>query len=123
MEVAQLSPTRSVDVVKHLKSIFIPEILVTDNGPQFADMTAFPTVYKFEHATSSPRYPQSNGKAERAVQTIKNLLKKATDSVRALLAYRSTPLSKASVRPSCSWGAAFKEESPPPCTHVGRQQQ
>ena len=97
VEVAQLSPTRSVDVVKHLKSTFarhgIPEILVTDNGPQFAGahMTAFARDYEFEHATSSPRYPQSNGEAERAVQTIKNLLKKATDPYRALLAYRAPP--------------------------------
>ncbi|KAI3372673.1 hypothetical protein L3Q82_023134 [Scortum barcoo] len=34
----------------------------------------------------------SNGEAERAVQTIKNLLKKAADLYLALLAHRSTPL-------------------------------
>lgn len=83
----------------HLKSIFarhgIPEILVTDNGTQFtgAHMTAFAIEYEFEHVTSSPRYPQSNGEAERAVQTVKGMLKKATDPYRALLAYRNTPLS------------------------------
>lgn len=99
VEIAQLSLTRSTDVIVHLKSMFarhgIPEILVTDNGPQFsgAHMSAFAAEYEFKHVTSNQRYPQSNSKAECAVQTIKNLLKKAADPYRALLAYRSTPLS------------------------------
>ena len=39
VEIAQLSHTRSTDVIVHLKSIFarhgIPEVLVSDNGPHF----------------------------------------------------------------------------------------
>lgn len=98
VEIAQLSPTRSANVIVHLKSIFarhgIPEVLITDNGPQFAcqEMRDFAKDYCFEHVTSSPRYPQSNGEAERGVQTVKNLLKKASDPYKALLAYRTTAL-------------------------------
>ncbi|KAI3374568.1 hypothetical protein L3Q82_021135, partial [Scortum barcoo] len=99
IEIAQLSPTRSTDVIVHLKSMFarhgIAETLISDNGPQFSghDMKEFAADYGFEHLTSSPKYPQSNGEAERAIQTAKNLLKKARDPYRALLSYRATPLS------------------------------
>lgn len=53
--------------------------------------------WNFNHRTSSPRYPQSNGLAERTVQTAKRLLTKSKKDghnlFMSLLAYRSTPLS------------------------------
>ena len=52
----------------------------------------FAAKYGFTHTTSSPHYPQSNGEAERAVQTIKSLLKNSDDPYIALMIYHSTPL-------------------------------
>lgn len=37
-------------------------------------------LYGFEHVTSSPLYPRSNGLVENSVRTVKLLVKKALDS-------------------------------------------
>ena len=70
---------------------------MSDNGPQYAssDFRQFAQEYKFEHLTSSPGYPQSNGQAEHAVGIIKGLLNRTWedggDIYLALLQYRKTP--------------------------------
>ena len=98
IEVAHLSQATANEVVNHTKSIFarhgIPETVISDNGPQYTSehYSEFAKSYQFQHITSSPYYPQSNGEAERAVGTIKSLLKKCKDPYLALLVYRSTPL-------------------------------
>ena len=48
------------------------------NGPQYSasTFTQFAKEYGISQITSSPRYPQSNGAAERAVKTVKALLEK-----------------------------------------------
>ena len=101
IEVARLTSLSSRAVIKELKAIFarygIPDALVTDNGPQFssAEFSVFARTWGFDHVTSSPRYPQSNGKAENAVKTIKNLFRKCKASGQseflALLDWRNTP--------------------------------
>ena len=82
IETAKLSSTNSSDVIRHLKSIFarhgIPEVVMSDNGPQYSSdqFAKFANQYGFKHNTSSPKYPQSNGAAERAVRTIKEMMTK-----------------------------------------------
>ncbi|XP_055871505.1 uncharacterized protein LOC129923628 [Biomphalaria glabrata] len=55
----------------------------------------FSKSWGFKHITSSPRFPQSNGTAERVIQTVKQLLNKARmsgqDPYMALLHSRNAP--------------------------------
>ena len=97
-EVVKLSSTTSTAVIAAMKPIFarhgLPEVLRTDNGPQYSstEMTDFLSSHNITHTTSSPHYPQSNGMAEKCVQTVKQLLKQSNDFNIALLNYRATPL-------------------------------
>ncbi len=95
------NPTSS-STINAMKSIFathgIPDVLMSDNGPQYSshEFAAFTKEYGFTHVTSSPRFPQSNGQAERAVRTLKGILAKGDDPYLGLLAYRSTALQNGS---------------------------
>ena len=98
IEIALLNRPSAAEVITHMKSIFarhgIPELVMSDNGSQYTSeaFLEFSQEYQFQHVTSSPLYPQSNGEAERAVKTIKMLLKKESDPYLALQSYRATPL-------------------------------
>jgi len=101
IEVVNLTSMTSGCVVKELMIIFsrfgIPDVLISDNATQFSstEFAEFATKWGFDHSTSSPRYAQSNGKAENAVQTVKRLFNKCRDTgeseFRALLDWRNTP--------------------------------
>ena len=95
LEILSLTKTTSEAVINKLMTIFtrfgLAEEIVTDNASyfssrQFKDWTS---KYDIKHTTSSPYYPQSNGMAERAVQTAKSILKQP-DPQLALLIYRDT---------------------------------
>ena len=104
IEVAKLDNLTSGNIICHLKSQFvrygIPDELLS--GPQYASSasTDFRKSYGFVHTTSSPHFPQTNGEAEREVQTIKNLLKKAKDPYKGFLNYRNTPLDGINLSPA-----------------------
>lgn len=103
VEVAELlnNPTSHM-VITNLKSIFarhgIPVTFVSDGGPQFTsqEFKTFSRQWEFKHIVSSPTYAQSNGMAERHIQTIKKMFKKIfnekKDLYMALLHYRTTPI-------------------------------
>lgn len=100
--VYELRGETSGEVASKLAQLFtdfgIPRVLRSDNGPCFSSgsFRSFLTQYGIEHRTSSPRFPQSNGMAERHIQTIKNLMKKCIREnkpwLNELLALRNTPI-------------------------------
>lgn len=97
----KLYQNTSKEVIEILKTWFsvhgIPSKLESDNGPHYSSMIfkQFASDWNFEHVTSSPKFPQSNGLSERYVQTAKNMLRKClmdgSDVQLALLNFRNTP--------------------------------
>ena len=102
-ELYKLKHATSQCVIETLKDSFarhgIPDELVSDNGSQYKSykFNNFAREWEFNHTTSSPRYPKSNGLAESSVKTVKNMMKKCLasnlDVKKALLSIRNTPLS------------------------------
>ncbi len=100
-EVLQLSDKTSGSLIAQFKALFarhgVPETLITDHVPfASAEMARFAHDWGFNITHSSPNYPQSNGMAERAIKTVKTMLKAAADSGTdphlALLTPRNTPV-------------------------------
>ena len=101
IEVDSLSSETSKSVIRSFMDMFslfgVPDTLVTDNGPCFAssEFAKFADQWNFQDVTSSPRYPQSNGKAENAVRTVERLFTKCRaagiSEFQALPDWRNTP--------------------------------
>lgn len=104
----EIFPTKQITTkatVNLLHSLFankgMPEVLVSDNGTQFcsADFEEFCTENGVQHIKTPPFHPQSNGQAERFVDTFKRAIKKlqagkcSLENVlnTFLLTYRTTP--------------------------------
>ena len=102
--------TSSKSVIYCLKEVFSdfgqPEIVVSDNGPQFssAEFKSFCNKYGIRHNTSSPVHPSGNGQAERTIGTLKNIMKKCWKDtggwLQGLLTLRNTPISEGLPSPS-----------------------
>jgi len=109
VEIAKLQSKTASSIIKELKVIFsrfgIPETMITDNSPfACSEFLKFADSWNFQLVTSSPIYPQSNGQAERAIQTVKRLMKKAyeagEDLSKALLHLRATPIANMNFSPA-----------------------
>jgi len=99
--VRHLRSMKSSAVTEIMSDIFgmfgIPSEVVSDNGTQYtgAPFQDMMKKYGVKHTTSSPRFPQSNGLAERTVRTVKNTIIKCKQTGQdinvALLHHRATP--------------------------------
>uniref|UniRef100_A0A8C9ZVM9 Integrase catalytic domain-containing protein n=1 Tax=Sander lucioperca TaxID=283035 RepID=A0A8C9ZVM9_SANLU len=104
-EIDLLRDTTSAAVITKLKRHFsvhgTPHTLITDNARQYTSQRFkdFAKQWDFNHVTSSPEYPQSNGLAERAVRSAKHLMEKShrdgTDVFLNLLNIRNIPRDQA----------------------------
>lgn len=105
-----LPDTKSSTVIRKLKAHFarqgIPDVVISDNGPQYTsvEFKKFSLKWEFTHITSSPAYPQSNGKAESAVKTAKRLMKKACLS---MIDHRNTPTQGLNASPAQKLQSTF----------------
>jgi hypothetical protein len=81
----------------HFAKHGIPEKIISDNGPPFHShqYKEFCVNHDIKSVTSSPKYPQSNGLAERSVQTAKKMIRRCRISgnslLMALMEYRNAP--------------------------------
>ncbi|XP_017482686.1 PREDICTED: uncharacterized protein K02A2.6-like [Rhagoletis zephyria] len=119
IDVKDMKITSAGALILELRRIFsyfgLPNTIVSDNGPPFnsAEFTDFCTSNSIKCLKSPPYHPQSNGAAERAVQTVENGLRKSLDDnkiktlpnptlllSRFLLNYRSTPTTRNRLSPN-----------------------
>ena len=98
-----LSSTATIDALKcQMSRQGIAEKFRSYNATQFSprEFTLFCTDYQIDHCTLSPAFLQSNGEAERAVQTVKRLWRKCTDKHLALLDYRKMSMESCNLSPT-----------------------
>ena len=86
--------TTANTTITKFKNVFarwgIPQEVITDNGPQFrSEFKAFADECGFIATTSSPKYPQSDGAAEKSVSIAKHILSQESP-MSALMEYRAT---------------------------------
>ena len=102
LEVIAMTSTtaeRTIDILRSLFSRYgIPDQIVTDNGPQFTaeEFNKFCLGNGIKHTLTAPYHPNTNGEAERFVQTFKTAIQKHKGALQKnlcnfLLHYQSTP--------------------------------
>ena len=103
MEVSIVNSATTATTIEKLRAMFathgLPRTVVSDNGSVFtsSDFEQFMLRNGIRHIRTAPYHPASNGLAERAIQTLKEGLKKLTSGCletklsRFLFQYRITP--------------------------------
>lgn len=103
IEVEIVKNVSALETIECLRNIFsrhgLPETIVSDNATSFtaSEFKEFLFNNSINHITSAPYMPSSNGRAERGVRIIKELLMKSVNGSfrtrlsNALLYYRSKP--------------------------------
>ena len=111
VEAQVVSSTSAAAAIDKLRMIFathgLPNTIVSDNGPAFvsAEFKEFLQCNGIEQVLSPPYHLSSNGLAERAVQTVKQGVKKMVGPLetrlsRFLFKYRVTPPATTSIAPA-----------------------
>jgi len=99
-EIKRLPSKRVTDIIYCLRHHFaqhgLPLEVISNNSPfASAEFKRFADRFDFKHITSIPMYPQSNGRVENAIKTVKSIMPKAreanTDPFLALLDFRNIP--------------------------------
>lgn len=105
-EIFQTRSTTATTTIGFLRETFarygVPDTIVSDNGSQFcsSEFQQFCEYSGIIHVRTAPYHPQSNGQAERFVDTLKRSLRKITEGENVpssealqtfLQVYRSTP--------------------------------
>ena len=103
IEVSIVNSATSISAIQKQRAMFathgLPKVVVSDNGSVFtsSEFQQFMTNNGIQHIRTAPYHPASNGLAERAVQTVKEGLRKLsggcleTNLSRFLFQYRLTP--------------------------------
>ena len=103
------SSAATIDLLrKSFAALGLPEVLVSDNAPNFTsqEFDVFVKKNAIKHVKTPPYHPASNGLVERAVQTFKEGMRKQKDGTvetklsRFLFKYRITPHSSTGTSPA-----------------------
>ena len=136
-EVASTNPNSSAKTImsifrRYFANFGVPEQIASDGGPPFEsyDLKDFFYSWNIHHRKSSVANPQSNGRAEAAVKTMKRILTTnvspsgtldTDEVVKALLLHRNTPVADMGLSPAeLLFGRPINDHLPRPTQY--RQQ-
>ncbi|KAJ8884676.1 hypothetical protein PR048_016534 [Dryococelus australis] len=104
VEIVPIVKKSAIEYIAKLKLIFLLVEYLNFYWLIMCHLQAFANSWNFDISTSSPRYPQANGMAEKAVGIAKSILRNtqcsSCDLASASLEYRNLPISELEVSPA-----------------------